>query len=194
MQNSKYTLIAAIVVGVVFIVGMFLISASNKDPISLPIRVEEYSDFQCPACKYYAEGATALRSEEYEGKVDFVFKHFPLTSIHDRAYPAAVAAEAAREQGKFYEYHDVLFENQPRFNDEDLLKYAQDLGLDISEFEEDFRNNPDVMARVDKDIQEAQDLGLNSTPSFLVNGRKISVRNIDDLKNTIDKYIERAEK
>jgi protein-disulfide isomerase len=193
MQNSKVILLVSVLLGILLIGTMVVVGVNSKDPITLPIRVEEFSDFQCPACQHYYPAAAILKSEAYQGKVEFVFKHFPLESIHDRAYSAAVASEAAREQGKFYEYHDVLFENQPAFSDENLLKYAQDLGLDIAKFQEDYMNNPEVKSRVDADMAEAASLGLNSTPTFLVNGKKISVSNRDMLIQTIDKYIAKAE-
>lgn len=194
MQNSKFILFVSIGLGLLMIVIAAVIGLSDKEPVKLPIVVQEYSDFQCPACKFYSSIHNELKSDKYKDKVVFEYNHFPLTSIHDKAYSAAVASEAAREQGKFDEYHDLLFANQPYFTEEELLSYAEELGMDIEKFETDFKDSPEVRARVDGDLAEAQKMGLNSTPSFIINGRKVTVNGLDSFYKTLDRYIERAEK
>lgn len=193
--NSTVVLIVAIILGVGLFAGLVMYMKSNKTPetATLPITLEEFSDFQCPACKAYhpvVEEAVATFSKE---ELDFKYKHFPLTEIHPYAYNAAVASEAAREQGKFSEYGSLLFANQPNLTDEDLLKYAQELELDMDKFSTDLKN-PDVIARVDRDIKEAEKRNLNSTPTFFLDGKRITVSNTssEQLKNAIQKRIDLA--
>lgn len=193
--NSTVVLIIAIVLGVGLFAGLVMYMKSNKTPetATLPITLEEFSDFQCPACKVYhpvVEEAVAMFSKE---ELDFKYRHFPLTEIHPYAYNAAVASEAAREQGKFSEYGSLLFANQSNLTDEDLLKYAQELELDMDKFSTDLKNS-DVIARVDRDIKEAEKRNLNSTPTFFLDGKRITVSNTssEQLKNAIQKRIDLA--
>ena len=136
----------------------------------------EYSDFQCPACVSYYSVVERL-AEEYFGKLTVVFRHFPLTSIHTNAFSAARAAEAAGKQGKFWEMHNILFEKQGEWanerNPDDRFKaYAEDLNLDVDRFINDYES-VEVEGLVNSDFASARSLGLNSTPSFFINGRKI---------------------
>jgi len=132
------------------------------------VTIVEFSDFQCPHCgAAHPELVRLLR--EYEGRVRLVYKYFPLSS-HTRALPAARAAEAARVQGKFWEMHDQLFEHQGALEDDDIRKYATQIGLDMERFERDW-NSPSVAARIDADRQLGQRVGIEATPSFFVDGR-----------------------
>jgi len=98
-----------------------------------------------------------------------VWKHLPL-SIHENAAGAALAAEAARNQGKFWEYHDQLFANQDKLGMDDLTQYAKELRLDMLRFEKDMLD-PDTKKRIDADVAEARTLGVSVTPSTFINGR-----------------------
>jgi protein-disulfide isomerase len=132
------------------------------------VTIVEFSDFQCPHCAAaHPELVRLLR--EFEGQVRLVYKYFPLSG-HSRAAPAARAAEAARAQGKFWEMHDLLFEHQRELEDDDIRKYAQQLGLDMERFERDW-NAEDTAQRVDADRQLGIKLGIEATPSFFVDGR-----------------------
>ncbi len=158
--------------------------------------IVEYSDFQCPFC---ARSAAALKkiNEEYGSKVKIYFKHFPLDKnynpllsyqIHPLAGRAAVASEAAAEQGKFWEYHDLLFENQGVFDDDSLISYAQALGLDVEKFRRD-TNDTKIIARVTKDVEEGNKLGINATPTIIINNKKVIGASYDDLKRIIDEEL-----
>ena len=132
------------------------------------ITIVEFSDFQCPHCAAaHPELMRAL--SEFEGNVRLVYRYFPLSS-HSRAVPAAKAAEAARIQGKFWEMHDLLFENQRALEEADLKKYATRLGLDLARFEADM-NSSEVDQRIASDRALGQKLGIEATPSFFINGR-----------------------
>jgi protein-disulfide isomerase len=193
--NTNIVLVISILLGVGLFAGLVYFIKANKteEVVELPIVLEEFSDFQCPACKAYFEVVETVRSEFSEDELDFQYKHLPLTSIHEFAYSSAIASEAAREQGKFNEYYRILFENQENLTKEDLLKYAQDLELDMEKFESDLEN-PDVIARVDNDSKEAEDRGYDSTPTFVLNGKRLtmSTNPEEQLRNAIQEKIDLA--
>lgn len=174
--NSTVVLIGSIVIGLLIFVGLMFFISSNKEEeqVTLPVTLVAFSDFQCPACGAYYPLLEQIRSEFPEDEFQFEHKHFPLTSIHEYAYTAAIASEAAREQGKFEEYYRILFENQENLTMDDLINYAKELDLDIEKFEADMQNE-EVIARVDRDLAEANDRGFNSTPTFLLDGKRLSV-------------------
>jgi hypothetical protein len=132
------------------------------------VTLVEFSDFQCPHCAA-AHPELVRLLHEFDGKVRLVYRYFPLTG-HPRAVPAARAAEAARQQGKFWEMHDLLFDHQRDLEDADLHKYAAQLGLDMTRFDQDF-NAEATAKRVDADKQLGQRLGIEATPSFFIDGR-----------------------
>jgi len=140
-----------------------------RGPASAPVTIAEFSDFQCPFCQ---RAVPTLKQVEdvYKDKVRIVWKHMPLESIHKQALGAALAAEAARMQGKFWEYHDKLFANQRQLTPDDLKRYAQEVGLNMARFEKDLLN-VENRKRVTDDMAEARSLGVSGTPGFFVNGR-----------------------
>jgi hypothetical protein len=142
-------------------------SPSRGAPMA-KVTIVEFSDFQCPHCgAAHPELVRLLR--EFEGQVRLVYKYFPLSG-HSRALPAARAAEAARAQGKFWEMHDLLFENQRELEDTDIRKYASQLGLDMERFERDW-NAESTLQRIEADRQLGQRLGIEATPSFYLDAR-----------------------
>jgi protein-disulfide isomerase len=144
--------------------------APTKGPETAPVTIAEFSEFQCPFC--LKVGPTIKKIEDvYKGQVRIVWKHLPL-SMHKNAVDAALAAEAARSQNKFWEYHDKLFANQDKLEVESLKQYAKELQLDMERFEID-RLNPENRKKVEADMAEARALGINSTPSFFINGRYV---------------------
>ncbi len=181
-KKSNSMLYGGIAVVILVIVIGFMVMNNNPAPtgndgrpfkgnIDAKVVVIEYSDFQCPACgSAYNYAKNTIN--EFQDEVRFEYRHFPLTSIHPYAFKAAVAAEAAGDQGKFWEYHDKLFENQDNLKKEDLIKYAEELELDIEKFTATLEGTAKDSV-VNKDIQEGISKGVNSTPSFFVNGKKI---------------------
>lgn len=133
-----------------------------------PVTIVAFSDFQCPYCAAAHPELDRL-VREFEGQVKLVFKHFPLGS-HPRAVAAARAAEAARNQGKFWEMHDALFENQRALEDADLERYAGMIGLDVERFKADMAGT-EVQERVEEDRALGERLGVEGTPTVFVNGR-----------------------
>lgn len=133
-----------------------------------PVTIVEFSDFQCPYCAAAHPELDRL-VREFEGQVKLVFKHFPLGG-HPRAAAAARAAEAARQQDKFWEMHDVLFQNQRALEDADLERYAGMVGLDVERFKADMASE-EVHERVEADRALGEQLGVEGTPTVYVNGR-----------------------
>lgn len=134
---------------------------------SAKVTVVEFSEFQCPFCKRASANAGMI-IKEYGDKVRYVFKHFPLP-FHDKAHRAAQASACVNEQGKFFEYHDKVFENNNALEDADLKKYAEEVGVDIKKFEECLTSNK-YKAAVDKNLADGQKYGVSGAPTYFING------------------------
>lgn len=148
-----------------------------RGPKSAPVTVIEYSDFQCPACAAYFPILKGLE-QKYGEKVAFVYRHYPLTTIHQYAQLAAQAATAASLQGKFWEMHDLLFERQNSWSKagnvkQTMIDYANELKLDVAKFTTDLDSGP-VKDRVSSDVNAGNAAGISSTPTFYLNGTKIN--------------------
>jgi len=126
----------------------------------------------------------------YPGKVKTVFKNFPLRS-HKFAQKAAVAAFAADKQGKFWEYHDLLFENFKKLSDQKLQTIAAELGLDLEAFNKDLKN-PKLQAKVRGDIREGVRVGVRGTPAIFINGRTLKNRTLKGFQILIDKELKKT--
>jgi len=122
--------------------------------------------------------------DTYPDNVKVVFKHFPLSN-HNQALPAALAAMAAAEQGKFWEYHDELFRNQNSLNSEKYLEIAQKLGLDLKKFSLDMMR-PSLRQKIEQDVAEAHKVGVTGTPTIFINGRKLKNRDFTAISKLID--------
>lgn len=129
-----------------------------------------FSDFQCPFCSRGNETVKQLL-EKYGDDINYVFKHFPL-SFHPEAAPAAKACWAAGKQDKFYEYHDLLFENQAKLGEELYIQLAEELDLNIEKFNKD-RKSDDAEKAIKEDMEQGQAIGIRGTPGFILNGVKI---------------------
>lgn len=132
----------------------------------------EFSDFQCPFCAQAHDTVKAFM-EKHQGEVTLTYKHLPLKSIHPEALPAAASAWAAQQQGKFWEYHDRLFEEQKQLGEELYVTLAKELDLDVEQFNRD-RNSKEAEMAIDRDLQLARDLGINGTPFFFLNEEAFS--------------------
>jgi protein-disulfide isomerase/uncharacterized membrane protein len=144
-----------------------------------PITIVEFSDFECPACGHAFGDLRELVKRRRD--VRLVFRHYPLDAscnsampqtLHPDACAAAIAAECAGDQGKFWEYHDQLFEHQTALDRESLFRYARDLGLDIDRFRTCL-DSPDARARVTEDVDAGTRLEIDSTPTLFINGRRL---------------------
>ena len=151
---------------------------------SQKIVMAEFSDFECPFCARAHEVVKQFMSKN-QNDVTLVYKHFPLTEIHKQAEPAALASWAAMQQGKFWEYHNVLFEQQSRLGEELYLEIANNLKLDINKFNRDRQSN-EAKETIKKDFELGKSLGVRGTPSFVVNGIFLSgVPNEKDLEDLV---------
>ena len=141
-----------------------------QGPADAPVTFVEYGDYECPYC-----GAAYPIIKEVQSRMGdrlrFVFRNFPISTSHPHAEQAAEAAEAAASQGKFWEMHDLLYENQEHLDDADLHRYADQLGLDVGVFDEELAEHVHA-ERVREDFMSGVRSGVNGTPTFYVNGAR----------------------
>lgn len=161
----------------------------TKGAENAQVSVVEYSDFQCPFCKRGKDMLPQIL-KDYDGKVAISFKQYPLPN-HNWAMKASIASLCAYDQGndKFWAFHDEIFDNQKKITldnaDETFNAYAKKLGLDLKKFDACIASD-DTAARVKADMAEAQSIGVNSTPTFVINGMKVPGANPDGVKSAID--------
>jgi protein-disulfide isomerase len=166
------------------VVEVSLGSTPAKGNPKAPVTIIEFSDYQCPFCKR-AESVVDEVMKTYGEKVRLVFRDYPLP-MHPLARPAAEAANCANAQGKFWEYHAKLFQNQSALGDDKLKEYAKDLGLDQAKFEQCLAAKP-YKAAIDKDVEDGSKVGVNGTPAFFINGRMLSgAQPFEKFKEVID--------
>lgn len=134
------------------------------------IQLVEYGDYQCPHCRVAYPLLKKIKAE-YFNEIFFVFRNFPLQSMHPYAMVAALATEAAAKQGKFWEMHDIIFENQEDLSDKLLVSFANELKLDMRRFENAIDSKA-LVQKVEADFEGGIRSGVNGTPSFFVNGTK----------------------
>lgn len=154
----------------------FEIALADTDPSlgnpNAPVTLVEFSDFQCPFCLRVAPTMKRIRAT-YGDKVRIVWKDFPLTQIHPQAFKAGEAGQCAAEQGKFWEFHDRVFENQQAMQVDDLKRYAASVGVDAVRFNACLDTSS--RAEVVRDgVAQGTRLGINSTPTVFINGRRVS--------------------
>jgi Na+/H+ antiporter NhaA len=140
-----------------------------RGPIDAPVTVVEYGDFECPYCGQAEPVVRELLGDFAD--VRYVWRNLPLNDVHPRAQIAAEAAEAAGVQNAFWEMHDLLFEHQDALAPNDLISYAEELGLDVERFTQDLRQHAGA-ARVAEDVDSADLSGVSGTPTFFINGRR----------------------
>lgn len=167
-------------------------NAPSKGPKDAPVTLIEYTDYQCPFCKKVQSTIDELL-KEYTGKIRFATMSNPL-SFHKKALPAALAGRAAGKQGKFWEMHHLLFENNRALDDANLVKYAEQLGLDIEQFNSD-RKDENLKKEILKEQAQAVKFGATGTPAFFVNGKKLSgARPLAQFKAAVEDALKRTKK
>jgi len=157
------------------------------------VTLVEYSDFQCPACAAAAPVVNDVLAR-YGEHIRFEYRHFPLVTIHPLAIPAARAAEAAGQQGKFWEMHDMLFENQQTWSTAPnpsmlFITYAEDIGLDMTLYRQHLDSSL-LEDRIRAQFAEAREQGFTGTPTFVLNGTKIEFTTYDDFVAQIDAAVQ----
>jgi len=182
--------------------------SSDNDPIrgdpNAPITIIEFSDFQCPFCARFHVQTLPLLLEEYidTGKVNLVYRDFPIQSIHPNAMPAAVAAECANEQGNYWEYHDMLFEKQSGWSRLDsnsaistFSQYATDIGLEQQQFDSCLGSGK-YLEEVQGDLSDGRDYDITGTPGFFIGNEEIGFVKIngaqpfDSFQKIIDEQLD----
>lgn len=206
-QKIFWGIVLVLIVAVIF--GIFKLSNEGKrttdDPFEITsqdhvkgnrdaaVTLIEYSDFQCPACRGYFPLIKKLNSD-FPDNLRIVYRHFPLTSIHPHAIPAAKASEAAAIQGRFWEMHDLIFDNQSNWTnssdvEEIFESYADILKLDLEKYRADFDSKA-VSRKVSSDRALALRQNLRGTPSFYLQGRRLeNVNDYTTLKGIIEQEI-----
>lgn len=207
-QTTKRIVFWTVAVAFIAFCVYIVISGANGNTIYLPgevneadhtkgnpnaeIVIVEYSDLQCPACTQYHELVKEVISE-YEDEILFVYRHFPLKSIHPNAVYAARATEAAAKQNKFWEMLDILFANQREWATQNraiaedyFVEAAGALNLNVNQFQSDYTSD-DVAQIVEDQFQSARKANLSYTPTFFLNGELIeNPRNLEEFKQLIE--------
>ena len=162
-------------------------------PKDAPVTIVEFSDFQCPYCARGADTVSAVK-KQFGNKVRVVYKNYPL-QMHPEAKPAAEAALCVNEQSpdKFWSFHDKLFANQDALSKDDLKKYAGEVKADVKKFEECF-DGKKYAPQVQASMNEGQQLGVNSTPSFFINNQPVRGAREDLIKEIIEEELKIANK
>lgn len=214
-MNKQFLAIIVIVIGALF--GVLFVTNKNKKTDTgsssssssaqtsehvvgagkKNVTLIEYGDFQCPACKSYFPLVEEVR-KTYGDDIKFQFRHFPLTQIHPNAFVGSRAAEAAGKQGKFFEMYNLLYENQSEWSSSSnptpiLEGYASQLSINIDQFKKDMMS-AETSSVINADIKAAQAIGATSTPTFVINGKRVeeNPRSIEDFKKLIDDAMAQA--
>jgi protein-disulfide isomerase len=157
-------------------------------PANAPVTIVEFSDYQCPFCKR-AEPTVHEVAKRYPEQVRIVYRHFPLDNIHPEARPAAEAAACAHDQGKFWEYHALVFQSSPKLAKDQLRELAGQAKLDVAAFDACVADGR-TRARVEADVAAGREAGVSGTPAFYVNGIPLSgARSLDEFVKLIDREL-----
>lgn len=172
-------------------------ASAQDNGVSAEVVLTEYSDYQCPACAYFNPIINSLK-QEFGNQLHVEYRFFPLSG-HQFGALSARAAQAAKNQGKFKEMHDMLFDNQQRWvaggNPQPVfINYARKLGLNVDQFKRDL-NAAETQRIVMEDKQKGQEAGVNSTPTFFINGEKLEQNppTFEEFKSVIEGYLEEAD-
>lgn len=171
-----------------------LSAESSRRPAGVPnasVVVVEYADLQCPACKGAHELITGPLLEKYGQRIRFEFKHFPLQVAHAHALEAAMASECAADQGKFWEFVTLNYQNQEKLSSSQLRLWGNELGLNRELFDRCIASGIKKKV-VLADYAEGEKNKVNSTPTFFVNGERVTLVNIQDLEKAVDAALAQA--
>jgi protein-disulfide isomerase len=165
--------------------------APFRGPVDAPVTIVEFSDFECPFCKR-AHATLMQLFSKYPGKVKLAYRDFPLDSIHHQAQRAAEAARCAQDQGKFWEYYDLLFAKSPKLAPDDLKRYAAEVAIDGKKFEECLTAGVHKNM-IQEDVNEGKRLGITGTPAFFINGRPLTgAQPLEAFTRVIDDELKRV--
>ncbi|MDD5415649.1 MAG: thioredoxin domain-containing protein [Candidatus Daviesbacteria bacterium] len=208
MKYETKILGAILIITVVILFGgIFLLSRNQENNIfqidysrgqkigsdSAKVRMVEFSDFECLACSAVEPYIVKLRAAD-PSKIQLIYRHFPL-SQHAHSSQAAALAEAAGEQGKFWEMHDKLLETQAKWSSMNdatafFMDLVKELGLDEDKIKQTMAGNV-IKAKIDSDVAEGNSLGISQTPTFFVNGRKLDLQKFEDLDTLVEQELKK---
>ncbi len=203
-MRAKVITVVSILVVVIGLIALIQFNSSSKAPVqgvtadpirgdtTAPVTIEEYSDFQCPACKSL-EPVLEKVLQDFPGQVQLVYNDFPLTTIHDHAVATAEAGQCALAQDKFWEYHDLLFQRQSLWAQATditavLTEYAVELGLDSTQFSTCLASDETVPS-ITEDTAEGKQAKVSSTPTLFVNGERLIGPTYDTLHAAVAKEL-----
>lgn len=159
-------------------------NAPSKGPNDAPVTIVVFSDFACPYCKILSDNLKIAL--ENNSNVKLVWKDFPISTLHPQSGNAHIAAECANEQGKFWEYHDLLFANQNDFSRDTLIKHAQQINLKMTDFS-DCLNSSQPIEKITEDINEGLALNIDGTPYLFVNDQRVpDLVTVNELQQLIE--------
>ena len=211
-SKSKSTSIFIFLIPIVFILGLgagyliwgnraaadtqnssYILNLADDDasigPADAPITIVEFSDYQCPYCKKWYDDVFSRLLSDYPNQIRFVYRDFPLYQIHPGAEPAAEAAECAGDQNAYWQYHNALFSNKYDLTSDGFIQYATELGLDTNSFAS-CMSSATHQSEVIKDLQDAINIGVQSTPTFFSNGfQVVGAQPYETFKNIIDQLL-----
>ena len=164
-------------------------TSPSQGSATAPVTIVMFSDFQCSACSA-THPVLKKAMAEYAGRIRFIVRDFPLETIHENAWRAALAAGAANAQGKFFEYTEILYTHQDALDIESLKKYAAQIGLNAAQFDVDF-NSEKIAADVKKDMADGESYGISSTPTIFVNGIMVRALSAEAFKAAIDRALKK---
>ncbi len=198
---------AVVIFGGIFFLSKLSSSGTQKETVlqidyskgqkigsdSAKVKLVEFSDFQCPACKAVEPYLKRFRAD-YPSDVQIIYRHFPLQQ-HKHARATATLAEAAGEQGRFWEMHDRIFETQEEWSTladgtPFFLNLAKELNLDEDKVKKTLEKDA-FKSKIDEDLAEGQRLGVNSTPTFFLNGKKLNLRSFEDLNSAVEEELKK---
>ncbi len=164
----------------------------TRGPRGAPVTVVEFTDYQCPFCRRHFQEIYPTLLAEYDSDIRYVVRNFPMSSIHPWAQKASEAAECALDQGRFWEYHDALFQHVTALGTDSLKRYAVDVGLTPARFNRCLDSGEKAQV-VSKDIQDARSYGVSGTPTFFINGEiLIGAQPLAVFKTRIDQALQLA--
>ncbi|MBU1118260.1 DsbA family protein [Patescibacteria group bacterium] len=210
-KSGKFWYVAVVAILVLAIFGIYKLVAGSSgeanDPLTLTedermsgpdtakVTIIEYSDFQCPACAVFSAEVKKLR-EEFPNDVRVVFRHYPLKQLHPQAERPSKAAEAAHRQGKFWEMHYKIYENQQTWSqmnnmEVEFEKYAKELELNIDDYRAAYEDKS-IQDKLDADRKSGYKLTIDATPTFYINGKKLenNPRSYAEFKELIEQTIQ----
>lgn len=164
-----------------------LTAAPVKGPANAPVTITVFSDFECAYCARLPKILDQVAAE-YPAEVRIAFKHYPLRS-HEFAIPAATAAVAAQQQGKFWEFHDQLFMHFNELDEARVKKIAEELGMDSARFQKD-RDAPQTRSLIEADRREGYQAGVSGTPAMFINGKKQHRRDMNAIVDAVERELE----